>query len=59
MNNEIKLPTKEEVERQIWKIAKSPSHGDTQLDACKTLLGLIDLRRQKEEASKREGLPGL
>ena len=59
MNNEIKLPTKEEVERQIWKIAKSSAYGDTQLEACRLLLGLIDLRRQKEEASKREGLPGL
>ena len=48
MDNEIKLPTKEEVERQIWKIAKIPSLGDTQLEACKTLLNLIELRRQKE-----------
>ena len=59
MNNEIELPTNEEVEKQIWKIAKSSAYGDTQLEACRLLLELIRLRRQKEEASKREDLPGL
>ena len=59
MDNEIGLPTKEAVEKQIWKIAKGTAFGDTQLEACRLLLELIRLRRQKEEASKREDLPGL
>ena len=52
MDNEIELPTKEAVEKQIWKIAKGTAFGDTQLEACKTLLGLIALRRQEEALKK-------
>ena len=54
--DERELPTIQEIESQIWKIARSNSQSDTQLEACLELLGRTELRersRDKRELSEK------
>ena len=47
--DERELPTIQEIESQIWKIARSNSQSATQLEACLNLLGRTVLRERSRD----------